>query len=676
MDAALATILPENVRADVEDENVALEYWAGGDIADVVGHVEDHVIACERMYDYSPLLPKIARSDDYYYGFFDGDADWGDTAIQVTGEHGQILTFTMNMYRYVLRQLLTLVTSDIPAYDVVPTTVEAKSRVQASLGERLLNYYLEKKGVLRTIKETLEDALVKSTGFVEVYWDGAAGDSYFDDQELDEEGYPSQFYEGDVKVVRRHFLDVIWDTTGVDDDSGVKWVSIRARANKYDLAARYPDMAEEILGLSIPQEDIPASPENEPGTADLGDDIYYYRFYHEKTEALPEGRMAFYLQEYPEDPLIDMDLPYPSIPLIWSRVAKFRKSLLGWSPAFDIQKQQELIGEVLSKMATIFDTLGFPLVWAGGKGTKIPEPETFVGNIAFVHSDKKPEIINLGQVPDEAFKLLELCVRSMEKAAGLNEGTSGEVAGSVRANKMQVFLAEQSLRFNSDVEAAFFELFEKVGTKILEILRVFPLRKRTIRIAGTAEADALTSYAADDLYDVVGIMVKPGSRITRTTEGRLEIVNLLSQNGVSLPKEELLSIINGAPIEAITAAAEGQTRAAQAENEALMRGEPHRVLWPDNHMLHIKKHVQLLSNPTVRARDEIVQSVLNAITEHFLHYNNPKIFEAQVALGYATVPPSPQGGAGGSRPPISGGAESPGAGPAPPALPERISENE
>lgn len=646
-DTLLKALLPEKARRDLEvyeESEEYVDYWAGADCEDVVEAVLDRKRTYERTLDHSALFNKIWRSLQYYYGFFDGEEDWGDTAIQVSGEHGQILTFTVNMYRYVIRQLLTMVTSEPPNYRVVPANIETKSRVQARLGERVLNYYLHKKKFLQQIQDTVEDALVYGTGFLEIYWDPSLGESIFGE---DDEGATEEFFEGDVALRRRDFLDVVWECDGKDDDAELRWVALRDKGNKYDLATRYPDMAEKILSLSATQPKYTDN-ELEQNESDTGviesDDIYYYRFYHRKSDALPEGRLVFFLEEFPEEPLIDMDLPYSRIPLLWIRISKLRKTLLGWSPAFDIQKQQELINETLAKLATIQDNLGLPILWAGGKGVEQPDPDLWVGNIAWVESEKKPEVINLGVIPPEMFKTLEVCVNSMEKSVGLNAAVQGQTAGSLRANRMQVFLAEQSLRFNSDVEQAFFRLFENVGTLTLEILQDFPESERLITVIGRENEDALVSFAAEDLYNVTGVNVQPGSRVARTTEGRMEILNILSQMGIALPKEEIVAIVNGAPIEAVTAGVEGQTDLAQAENESLMQGGFHKALFSDNHIYHMKKHAQVLNSPIARSQSNVVRGVLKAMMDHATLYNDPKVFEFQTALGYAEMPPSPGGG--------------------------------
>lgn len=660
MDQALLEILPEDVADEAMEEEETNPYWANGSVEDVTEQVLSKKKEYFRALDGSALFAKIDRSQAYYEDDF-GEESWGSTAIQVTGESGQLLTFSINMYRYVIRQLLTMVTAEKPRFDVGAANIETKSLVQAKLGEDVLNHYLDRKKLLRVIKGAVEDIAVTGTGFLEVFWDPSAGDTIFEDSD---EGERDEYYEGDVRVRQVDFLDVIWDVKWAEEDSDVKWVAVRVLENRFDLAARYPDMADEILSARAFGEVDPAEGSKE----DLAesDAIYVYRFYHDRTDAVPEGRMVLFIEQFPDKPLLDMDLPYRRIPLLWSRVSKIKKTVLGFSPVWTIQKQQELMNSTLEKIASITDNVGLPLVWAGGVGTKTPDPSNFIGDICWVESEKKPEIVNLGQIPDEFFKVLELCVTTMEKVEGLSDAVQGQSRGSLRANNMQVFQSEQSLRFNADLETAYFELFEDVGTMILEILQDFPDNDRLISVVGKNNESSMKLFAAEDLYSVTGVSVRPGSRLTRTTEGRLEILRLMSQSGVSLSPEDVVAVIEGAPLDVATGGVQGQVQLALAENEALMVGGGHSAMFTDNHLYHMQQHSRVLNSPEARLNGSVVRQASNAILEHFSLYNNQKIREVQAALGYADLPLPPStngGGAGRSLPPPK----------QPSALPERMS---
>lgn len=642
----LESFRPEAVEDEEGDES-GLSYWAAESPGDVLGGLLERRTDINRSFESDPIYNKIWRSEAYYYGFFDDSDDSGDTAIQVTGEHGQVLTFTLNYYRYLLRQLLTLVTEERPRYQATPANTDNKSRVQARLGNRVLEFYLRKRQLHQRMKETMEDALVYGTGFLKVFWNPALG------ERIEDERDPGEFfYEGDVDAEVLDFENVIWDFRQLADASKMNWVGILSRVSRWDLIARFPEFKTEILNAESRAEDETTG-ENVEGLSEEDreeDYVTQVEFFHKRSDAIPEGRYILGLID--GTVFLDMENPYRRLPVHVVRPSKIRKMALGWTPAFDIQKPQELLNEELAKIATVHDNLGLPLLWSP-LGAKIPDPSQYLGNIARFESEKKPEIVNLAEVPTEVFNTIEFLIREMEKVVGLNSALQGVAQGSVRANRMQIFMAEQAIRFNSNLEQSYIELFENVGESILQLLQDFPEKERTIQVVGEKNAEQLIQFGPADLYSVSGVVVDTGSSILRTTEGKLEVVGLLSQNRIPVPKEEIVAILNGAPLEALTEGVEGQNDVATRENESLMSGEGHQALATDNHLYHMKKHVSVLNSPSARNDPQLAEDVLVAVMEHIEMYNDPGIFELQLALGYAEIPPR---GASGEALPQEGGA--------------------
>src|SRR5690606_2426041 len=205
-----------------DEERERPDYWAQDEDRFVVQKVLERKESQERDFARTSIFTRIARSIAYWSGYFDGWGDWGDTAIKVTGEHGQILEFNVNMYRYLGLQLKTLITADRPRYNVTPANVEVKARTQARLGTRVLDYYLNH-GVEDVIRQAVEDALVNSVGFVQVTWDASLGAVVDADEESSE-----LEYEGDVSVRAVHLLDIVFDYRNKDRWEDVSWCATRS----------------------------------------------------------------------------------------------------------------------------------------------------------------------------------------------------------------------------------------------------------------------------------------------------------------------------------------------------------------------------------------------------------------------------------------------------------------
>lgn len=632
---------------DEDEEGLVPSYWAAReDAQEVTETVLDKAQSIRTRFEESTLARKIRRSQNYYYGMFSEDDDYGDTAITVTGEHGQRLTFHLNQYRYLIRQILTLGTQEKPHYSVVPLNTSSKARVQARVGKTALEHYYERRKIYRKLLRAMEHLLVDSVGFVKVCWNPSLGEAITDSESGDE------VYEGDVDCEVVDFDDLIWEYDQTEDIDKLNWVAVRGRKNRWDLMARFPDLAEEIHAAGIIDE-LEAEHDAEDRDSRDEDFVEVLEFFHKKTDALPEGRYILALDSGVT--LLDQPSPYRRIPIHVARAQPVPKTTLGWTPGFELQKPQELLNSLLEGVATVQDNLQLPTLWSP-LGAKTSSPDEWVGNLAMVQAEKKPEMVNMVEVPQEIFDMINFLLSQMERLSGINSGVSGDTAGSVRANRMQIHMSEQSQRFNSDFEQAFNDLFEDVGTAILEILQDFPENERTVQAVGEKNRAELVSFTNEDIKDISGIAVQKANGLLRTPEGKLEILQVLSQLNISVPKEEAISILEGHPLEAITEGVEGQLEVATAENEALMRGEKTHIALPtDNHLMHIKKHVMILNTPEARLEDQLVQDTLAAIMDHMEQYNDPGLFNLQMALGYAEIPPTGAGAPPEGAGPVEGG---------------------
>ena len=146
--STLTSVLTEDRRS---------KYWAAdGDPRVVMQSIFDRSKAREREFERSTIFNRMLRSLKYYYGFFDDQEDFGDTAITLTGEQGQLLNFTLNYYRYLIRQVLTLVASEPLVYRVIAANTGARARIQSRLGKKVLAFYLEQKDLNDRMPHALE----------------------------------------------------------------------------------------------------------------------------------------------------------------------------------------------------------------------------------------------------------------------------------------------------------------------------------------------------------------------------------------------------------------------------------------------------------------------------------------------------------------------------------------
>jgi hypothetical protein len=150
-----------------------------------------------------------------------------------------------------------MVTSQRPAWEPRAINTDLESQADTQLAAGLLDYYMREKHLELAMNSATELSLFLKEGWVSMDWNVTGGEVHGINPES---GQP--IYEGDVAFGVHNIMDVARDV--YRRDMKHDWFVLRTFANKYDLAAKYPDMASKIIELS----DDKASP-----------GVYYYVIY-------------------------------------------------------------------------------------------------------------------------------------------------------------------------------------------------------------------------------------------------------------------------------------------------------------------------------------------------------------------------------------------------------------
>ena len=113
------------------DEYFALE----ADHESLMSRIDEYV----NQIKYAGYDTKFRKSYSFYYGYgYYSRAD----GLQASGDMGEETRLNVNTYRNLLRYQLALITSDRPAFDVVPINTDYDSMASAIVGNEVLEYYL------------------------------------------------------------------------------------------------------------------------------------------------------------------------------------------------------------------------------------------------------------------------------------------------------------------------------------------------------------------------------------------------------------------------------------------------------------------------------------------------------------------------------------------------------
>jgi hypothetical protein len=575
------------------------------------------------------------------------------TDLTRSGKKGEIVNFKINHYRSLIKHTIQLATANKPAYACKATNSDTKSQTQAGFGNGLLDYYLREKKLQRVFIDALERFMVFSEGWVHCPWNAQIGEMIAVHPET---GAP--IFEGDMEFSVHTPLDVVRDITLGDQDKHV-WRLLRRRRNKYELAAQRPELAERILTLNSADVEkyaqLASFNLNVRGRDLDSDYLTSWILYHEKTDAMPEGRMFEFVGDVE---LFDGPIPYRRVPLHLMRAENLMETAYGYSPAFDILGPQQALDILNSTILTNQASFGVQSIW-----TKNQDPVTVTqleGGMKNLQSDEMPQALQLVKTAPEIFQYRQEVVGEMETLIGVSATVRGNPEANLKSGAALALVVSQSIQFASLIEGAYNALFEDVGSDVITQLRDFSKSERVANIIGEANRPYQKKFTGDDLSEINRVQVEAASALSKTVAGRVEIANqLMSQGLIETPKQYIQVLTTGTLDPAIEGV-QHELMNIRAENEALRAGQKVVALITDRHEDHVREHAYLLANPESRRDPKLVQSVLAHIQEHVAQWRGAD--PAILMITKQNPPPPPPGMLPpGAPPPGPGGAPAPGA---------------
>ena len=589
------------------------------------------------------------RSYDLYYGKHVMGQNNG--TVQSAGSDGELSAFGINYYRNFVRHVLALTCSQKPAYDFRAVNSDSKSGQQARLATNIIDSYLVEKRLGRHQKLAAEKSLVFKVGYTYTTWDPSQGKPYSVDEKQNEAGESVEkiIYEGDADISSPAPWKVTYDPS-LRDWTKNKWVEVEQMESRFDLAARHPEMSEQVLGFTNSDtlsdnytrfKDIETTREDEK--SDL---IPVNYFYHLPTDSLPGGKFC----KYVGNDILLYEGPYQykkKLPVQRITPGEKPDSAEGYSEFADIMVLQQVVNIICSSAFTNLNAFGVQSIWLP-EGCTISTEQLGQG-LAVLKGGlpgTKPEALQLAATPMEAFKFLDYIEKAMEKLIGINSVVRGDPDHSLKSGVALGRLQAMAIQFSSNFQQAWAELQEDVGTFLLYILQDYAKTDRMVAIAGKFNKSAMKSFTGKDLDLIDRVVCDLGNPLSRTFAGRMELADKLFEKG-EINGKQYIGVIQTGQIESSVEGPQARLELARKENEMLQDGQRVSAMVGDMHILHSQEHGALLADPDLRSRAnagepealEIVQNVLDHLLEH------KQLHETQEAF-YFTVsgeqPPPPQ----------------------------------
>jgi len=590
-------------------------YWASvpsDEIADkILARVDD-------FYEYLQLSGRLAlymRSYNYYYR-----PRFSGGALNAVGEQGELTALSVNNYRNLLSHLETMTTQQRPYFEPKATNSDAKSQAQVILAAGLLDYYMREKGLEGKLKLAVKIGLMFGDSYLRVEWDANGGKEYGQTET------GATISEGDIKYTNYLPVDVVKDFTkqAPDQDS---WVILRDFENKFDLAAKYPEIEEDILSDSNDDNMINTTTFMASALID-SDNISVFTLLHKPTKSMPNGRYTQCINN--GTVLIDGPIPYKELHV--HRLAPDEEvgTCFGYTVAFDLLPVQEAQDILYSTIITNQSTFGVQNVLVA-QGSNL-QTSQLSGGLTVTEWDSKmpkPEAMQLTATPPEIFNMIATFDKVGETLSSVNSAVRGNPESVLKSGVAIALVQAAALQSTSGLQHSYNKLCENVGTSTININKDFAAVPRVAAIAGKSNRPLMKEFTGDNLSGIDRVTVDMGNPLTRTHGGKVNLADQLMERGMVDNGDQYIQVLTTGRLEPVIEGKQAELLLIKGENENLSEGKAQRALITDQHAQHIMEHKTVLANPEVRQdpNSPIIQVTLGHIQEHidFLTTADPQL---------------------------------------------------
>lgn len=616
-------------------------YWASAPSNEIADEILDRV---DRYYKYLTLSGRLdlyRRSWGYYY-----KPRLEGSRMNPVGTQGELTSISVNQYRNFLQHLETLTTQQRAAFEPRAVNSDVESQSQTILAAGLLDFYMSEKKLERILIQAVKDGLMFGEGFVRCEWDANAGKQYGTSPT------GAAIYEGDMKYTNYTPFNCIRDFTqesaGNDD-----YFILRDFVNKHNLAAKFPDLADDILDDSTDMvEYLKTTTLNYLGS-DESDNIAVYTLIHKSTPAMPQGRYTTCLDN--GTVLMDGPLPYKETHVYRLAPDEESGTIFGYTVGFDLMPVQEAIDLLYSTGTSNFATFGVQNLQIP-KGSDLSVSQLAGGMNAFEYDTKMGEIkpLQLTSNPPQLFDFIQMLEHVGEIISGVNSVARGNPEASLKSGAALALVQSMAVQFSMGLQRSYSQIVEDVGTGTINILKTYAAVPRVAEITGKSNRPLMKQFVGKDLGLISRVKVDMGNPLTNTTAGKVNLAESLMANNMIENPDQYIQVITTGRLEPVIQGKQAQLLLIKSENEGLSDGQAQRALLTDNHAQHIMEHSVVLASPEARAQPNgpVCAGTLAHIQEHMMLAQSPAYQMLAPMLGHQNLAPMQPAGA---PPPQDGG---------------------
>lgn len=586
-DTALAPVSasPEMYFAAMQTEQCAYEVWS----------------RIEEYYNEMRRTGRFALYRNSYSNFYMG---WIFRATMYrSGEQGELTRTFWNHERNLIRHLKVQTTQNKISYKTQVLNSNSKSANIVEFGNGLADRYsqspqydLDGKG-----KQSVEDTLVLGESSIVGLWNRFKGEPMAQDPQTGQ-----ILKDGDMEYFNVTPMDHIINTTHQSRDL-IQWRCIRRWVNKYDLAKMYPQLAGTIDSYN--------DSESSYATKLISlihhdrETIPIFYFFHDKTPAIPDGRLLVMADPKCifEDGPLDLgegQKGYDHVPVYDNVVETMQGSPYGYTVAFDLIPLQQSLNELVSAVTTNNVNFATQCVMSM-KGSNL-EWQSLATGMSFIEYDQKvgqfgkPEPLNLLASKPETYQFIDQTIKNMETLAGVNSMVRGNPDGDISSGQYAALVTVQSVLFNSGLQKAYARLMENVMSGTIKTIKKNMIGKKIARIVGDTAEPYLKTFMSSDLQDIESVSVQLVNPMIQTPAGKMAMADSLMKTGLIKDAQQYIGVYTDGDLPQLYRRQETQLKLIKQENEAILKGQIPEVAITDNHVAHILEHTQVFDNIEAR----------------------------------------------------------------------------
>lgn len=634
---------------------------------DLVSALTQKVSNYFEFYGSSGLFERDKRAYLTTYGI-SADGDSVTYKPVMGGDNGQLIKLSVNHFANIIQHRKSLVTAKRPALDARATNSDSASLEQTTLANDVLEHFIRALGMEAKTRDMVAQADALREAWLWTRWHSNGGQTYA-------VGPGQEAKTGALEVTTLLGQDVIREVGTIGGAMG-PWLIVREFVNKFDLAARFPEREDEIM--AIPMDDsYQFRVEFMPWQKNT-DMVPVYRFYHEKTDALPSGRQTTFFNGG-KSPLLDGPLRYGGrIPVLQLSPQRILGTPFGHSPMHDLLGLQAIYDALFSGVVT--NELTFVVRRLLKPRGQPLSPRALTQDLAVLEYDPKfdkPEFLETNLTTNERLEALQQIEQLMQTLSGINDVIRGNFGGGeTKAASGLALIQNQALQFLSGLEFEYADFWRRWGETTLAILRERATAPLMIAIAGEDKQETLRSFKGQDLANEYRVTVDLGDSMARTAAGRQQRADALLQGGfLGMGPEALpryFQISKTGTLDPIVNEVTSEDDLIDAENDAILRGEVPPVSEYDTAPKHYARHTVVAYRPETREELKAANSggppskIKAALDQHMLLHRMAEQKMASVQNAQAATMAQMQAAQAPAMPPPAGGPPAPGQGPSVP----------